>query len=456
MGHGSKLVSEWAIDKSRWLLAALVVITLFFAFQATSLQINPSLFLIGKGYEGRVQLDRARTHFTGTGEQIILGVVTQKESIINTESLKAIDALTHKLGAITLIDDGDPVLLNALARDDKSKAMIAGIIEGGINASDESALKALIEYAGKEHLVKGKELDYLKGLLVRISPIRKVRSLTTAEDIRLEGDSLQVHGLMDTIPEDAEGLKTLRQEVEKNSLLTNAMLSHDGKGAIIQVELTIDEEDSRNLQKMYDKALEVIATVDTKDSIHLGGTATYYAAITEVVEKDNNKFFPVVMIVISLSLFFGMRSWQGVWMPILVAITSVIWTMGTVTFLGYKLNLITNMIPVFLLSLATSDSIHFLSRYYLFTEKMEKVAAIKLALSQQLVPMFLSSLCTFFGFIALAYTKLTPVFEFGVFVACGVVYAFIITICLIPGLVPYLKLPSNIHAKRKDARLWLF
>lgn len=456
MSYWMNAISEQAINKSRWLLAALVVITLFFAFQATSLQINPSLFLISKDYEGRVQMDRARSHFSGVGEQIVLGVVTQKDSIINSESLNAIGELTKKLGAMTLIEETDSEKLKALAKDTKSQALIDGILNEGISASDETKIKALIDYASAEHLLKSKEIDYLNDLIVRISPVRKVRSLFNAEDMLQDGDSLQVHAVMETIPQDEAGLDQLREEIKANMLLNNAIMSRDGKGTLIQVELTINEEDSKNLQKIYDKALHVIDTVKTGDSIHLAGTATYYAAITEVVEKDNNKFFPVVMIVISLSLLFGMRSWQGVWMPILVALISVVWTMGTVTMLGYKLNLLTNMIPVFLLSLATSDSIHFLSRYYLFSEKMEKVAAVKLALSQQLMPMALSSLCTIFGFMALAYTKLEPVFEFGVFVACGVLYAFIITICLIPGLVPYLKLPKNIHAKRKDAALVRF
>lgn len=454
MSSWAQRYSQWAVKKSAWTIALIGAVTLFFVAQLAFLQVNPSLFLLGKTFEGRVQMEKARHWFTGTGEPIYIAEETAQNSIINIESLKTIATLTRAFHTMSLIEEGDAARLKALAKDAPSQKWVTAILSDGITPADLQSLKEFQAYADQQAVFSSKEKLFLKDLMIRVSPVIKVISLSNIQNISASGNTLDIHDLMPAVPADEAQLQSLVKEVAANEMFKDALISRDGKAAMIQIELSINEEDTINLHKMYLKVKDILAKTKTSDTFHLGGGATYYAAIADIMQKDGNTFFPLIFVIMSMSLFFGMRSWQGVWIPLSVAFGSLLWTLGTVSLLGYRLNLITNMIPVFLISLATSDSVHLLTRYYLYSASQEKEQALRTALRQQLLPMTLSSICTFIGFAALAYTNLTFIFEFGVFVALGVIYALLITLVLLPSLIPFLKLPREINAVKNKSILF--
>ncbi|BAV75633.1 putative RND superfamily exporter [Pseudomonas chlororaphis subsp. aurantiaca] len=431
-------------------LGILTLITLFFCIQLLSLQVNPSLFLLGKDFKGRVLMAEARQHFSGSGEQILVGVVTRKDSIFNPESLASIKTLTQQFARLTLIDEDDTLRLQDAAVDAQSRRMVEQILVGGITPLDKNDLKALSAYLATLADCPQDIRDYVADLAIRAAPVVKVRSLADVENIELDGDALDVHDLMNEVPADALELNSLAEEVFGNQMFSNSLISPQGKASMIQVELAVDEEDSRNLQRAYSEVLRQVNEIPSQDSYHIGGTATYYAAITDIVEKDNNKFLPFVVLVISLLLYLSFRRWQGVWIPLLIAILSLIWTMGLVSLTGFKLNIITNMIPVFIISIAVADSIHFITAYYEQAAEVDPEAAIEGTMHHLLIPMGIWSFTTFVGFLAMAFTNLTFIREFGIFVSIGVAFAFAITITLLPALLPYLKLPKQQLKKSND------
>ncbi|MCP3751636.1 MMPL family transporter [Pseudomonas sp. SBB6] len=431
-------------------LGILGLITLFFCVQLLSLQVNPSLFLLGKDFKGRVLMAEARQHFSGSGEQILVGVVTSEESIFNPRSLAAIKTLTQQFSALTLVDEDDAQQLDSAALDAQSQAMVGRILAGGITAQDKNDLKALSAHLQTLPNCPPAVKEYVADLIIRAAPVVNVRSLADVENIELDGDALDVHDLMTDVPVDALALSNLAKEVFGNEMFVNSLISPKGKASMIQIELAVDEEDSRNLQRAYAEVLRQVGEISSQDAFPIGGTATYYAAITDIVEKDNNTFLPFVVLVISLLLYISFRRWQGVWIPLLISVLSLVWTMGLVSATGFKLNIITNMIPVFIISIAVADSIHFITAYYERAAESDPHTAIEDTMHHLLVPMSIWSFTTVVGFAAMAFTNLTFISEFGIFVSIGVAFAFAITITLLPALLPYLKVPKQQIRKAND------
>ena len=101
-----------------------------------------------------------------------------------------------------------------------------------------------------------------------------------------------------------------------------------------------------------------------------------------------------------------------------------------------KINVVTTSLPVFLIAIAVADSIHFMSVFYKHIElKITAEAAARRALDQLFSPLLLTTITTTIGFLALAVTDLTFAQELGIFVAIGVLLAFVFTIVLLPPLM---------------------
>ncbi len=435
--------SRWVENNRLLLVSILGLVTIFFTIQLLGLKVNPSLFLLDKSHEGRIYLSQSREHFTGSGEQIVVAVVTKKESIFNRHSLNSVASLSETFRSLSLVEEHDHERVKLLAVDDNSQRLVDSILTGGINYKDKRKLSDLLKYYESAYPTAIEDVAYLQDMIIRAAPVIRIRSIANVENIELNGETLDIHDLMEAVPESDKGIAKLENEAYDNNLFIDSLISVDRKSTMIQIELSVDEEDSYKLQKMYSIVLDIVDKFESEDSFHVAGYATYLAAITEIVEKDNNKFFPFVVLVVALLLYASFRRWQGVWIPLIISVVTLIWTMGTVNLLGFKLNIITNMIPVFLIAISVADAIHFLSSYYKAAESSSKTEAVAKSLDHLMVPMLLTTVTTFFGFIALSVSNLSFIREFGIFVAIGVLFAFVITVTLLPLLLPFLKTPQK-------------
>ena len=149
---------------------------------------------------------------------------------------------------------------------------------------------------------------------------------------------------------------------------------------------------------------------------------------------------PMAMLVIFILLLVFFRKFILILSPMIVAMFSVIITMGLLIIFGFPIHIMSSMIPIFIMPIAVLDSIHILSeffdRYQLTRDRRETISKV---MEELFSPMLYTSLTSAAGFISLALTPIPPVQVFGVFVAVGIMTAWILTITFIPSFVMFLK-----------------
>ena len=103
---------------------------------------------------------------------------------------------------------------------------------------------------------------------------------------------------------------------------------------------------------------------------------------------------------------------------------------------GKGLNVMTYMVPTLLFIIGVSDSIHLLSRLNIYLQKKSSMReALELSMKDMGLALFLTSLTTAIGFLALLYSSISIVQEFGLFIACGVFIAYLLTLTFIPSVL---------------------
>jgi predicted RND superfamily exporter protein len=94
------------------------------------------------------------------------------------------------------------------------------------------------------------------------------------------------------------------------------------------------------------------------------------------------------------------------------------------------------MIPIFLMPIAVVDSVHILSEFFdLYTKEKGRVNTVKEVMSNLFTPMLYTSLTSAAGFASLALTPIPPVQIFGIFVAVGIMIAWVCTITFVPAYI---------------------
>jgi len=448
---------SWMLHRPWLMLALLLLITAAAVVALGRLEINSTPYMIDKSHPSRMADADNKRLFSNTGEQAFVALENPQGNIFNPGSLQRVAELTRAFQAIEMVLPGDSDKLRTLAEDPRLQADVEAILEGDLTPADQPRLAAL-----KQRLAELGELSHtreawLDSLHTRLVPIRKVRSLVTIENLLTIDEALDVHALMPQVPTDQAGLDALRAEAMGNPLFLDSLVSRDGSATTIQVEFNIAQDDSPAMLQVYQAIVDITDKVQGDDRIYLSGPPMIAAQTASNMEQDNQTLLPAVLLVILLVLFVSFGRVQGVVAPLLIAIFSLIWTLGLMAACGVKQNIITSIMPVFIISIAVCDAIHFLADYYRnLPPNPDRQARIDTAFTvmQQLFwPMFVTCMTTLVGFFSLIWTDVTFIREFGIFTGFGIFFAWLITIVFLPAIVILWKAEPPRHGLLVSDRL---
>lgn len=138
----------------------------------------------------------------------------------------------------------------------------------------------------------------------------------------------------------------------------------------------------------------------------------------------------LLIIVVLWALF---RSFSAVVWPVLIIVFSMIWVMGTIGWTGLAMTEMYNIIVFLVLAVGVADAIHILSGYLFYrNQNLGHELAIEAVFKKSGLACFLTSLTTSMGLLSMIFIPIVPLQRFAVFAAAGVMYAFIITVFILP------------------------
>jgi len=252
---------------------------------------------------------------------------------------------------------------------------------------------------------------------------------------------------------DAEALE-IRNKAMSNPLLKGTLISEDGKAICLYLPLTTKDLSYR----VYSELKEKIATLKGDGQYHITGLPVAEDTFGVEMFIQMAVSAPLAMLVIFILMLLFFRKLVLVISPMIVAMVSVISTMGLLIGLGYPVHIMSSMIPIFLMPIAVVDSVHILSEFFdLYTRDKGRKKTILKVMSNLFMPMLYTSLTSAAGFASLALTPIPPVQVFGIFVAIGIMIAWVCTITFVPAYVMMIKESSlesfgsaNIHTEKQS------
>lgn len=265
--------------------------------------------------------------------------------------------------------------------------------------------------------------------------VRDVTSLTTVDNVLVEEGRLAVRPAVAEIPQATEVISALKESILANPLFVNRFVSRDATTTAIYIPL----EPGANAKIIADR----IRTILPKEA----GNERYYLA-GDPVARDTfgiQMFYqmailsPVAGMVMFVALWWMFRNLTLVFSVMGVAMVSIIWSMGLLIGVGLPVHIMSSMIPVFLMAIAT-DSIHIFNEFYFrFRETPDKKQAILETIRAVGRPVRYTALATAAGFAVLAFMHIIPVRIFGLFVAFGTVVIRLMSFSLIPAVLMLIK-----------------
>jgi predicted RND superfamily exporter protein len=272
---------------------------------------------------------------------------------------------------------------------------------------------------------------------------------STVDDIKQTSDGiLKVETLLEDEPESDEDAQYVLGRIKGNPILKGKLGSDDGKALAMFIPI-----ESKNMS--YRISQEITAIVNKyklpNENYYIAGLPVAQDSFGAEMFKQMAISAPMAGAIIFLLMFLFFRNLKIIIAPMIVAIASVIWTMGLLIVTGHTVHIMSSMIPIFLIPIAVLNSIHIISEFHDRYQKYKhKKTTIRNTISDLFMPMLFTSLTTIVGFLSLATTPIPPVRVFGIFVAFGIFTAWILSLTFNPAFAVLLSDKTLRNFGKKD------
>ncbi len=262
---------------------------------------------------------------------------------------------------------------------------------------------------------------------------REIISPATKDNIR-QGvvGSVVFEWLMKAPINDQKQAILIRDEALDNPMFNGTIVSEDGRALCIYVPIEKKNISYRVSQEIY----KIVQSLKGKDKYYITGLPVAEDTFGVEMFKQMAISAPLAGLIIFLLMFFFFRNVVLIISPMLLAISTVLITMGLLIGFGFPVHIMSSMIPIFLMPIAVLDSVHILSeffdKYRIIKERRKTVFVV---MDELFTPMLFTSLTSAVGFFSLSFSPIPPVQTFGVFVAIGVMIAWVLTLTFIPAYI---------------------
>jgi len=188
--------------------------------------------------------------------------------------------------------------------------------------------------------------------------------------------------------------------------------------------------------------------------VDFSGNPVIFATVIDMIGWFLLVIPPAVVMLLLLTFFANIGDRRLTILSIVPALLGALWTFGLIFGLGREVDIVSVLVPIFVIVMGSADGLHFVTHFQEASERTEdRIERVRSTLRQVGVPMILTSISTAAGFLSLLVTDVRPIEELGLFTAIGIGFAGVISFFFLPALLSRLEIAPRHHTAILGARV---
>ncbi|MGL4595913.1 MAG: efflux RND transporter permease subunit, partial [Bacteroidia bacterium] len=286
----------------------------------------------------------------------------------------------------------------------------------------------------------------------KVAGIQDVMSITRCYNL-LRNDSLEkfdVTPLISSRPATQADADSLQKKIVSLPFYEGLILNKKTKTTVMVVTFKQSDLNSKSRIDIVQQVKEMAQAFGAKTNIQMRYSGMPYIR-TEYMRKISSemKLFSILSLVVTaliLILFF--RYFNAVFYSLIVVIVGVIWSLGIMVLFGYKITVLSGLIPPLIVIIGLPNCIFLINKYQEELLKHgNKAKALGRMVQKVGLSNFLANVTTAIGFFVFYFTQSSLLVEFGIVAAISVMTTYAIAMILTPIFFSWLPEPKLKHAK---------
>lgn len=294
--------------------------------------------------------------------------------------------------------------------------------------------------------------------LRQVADVEDVLSVPGAINLMRDsaGERLQAVRIFDTAYQAPEMLQAHQQAFSNLPFYKSLLYNPDTKAYLMGVRINKDSLNSPKRSFIVEQISEAANkfAAETKTAVHLSGLPLIRTVVADRVQDEMRFFLFGSLALSALILLLFFRSISTMLLSLGVVILGVIWSLGILQLFGYKISLLTALIPPLVVVIGIPNCIYFINKYHTaFLKKNDRQAALIEMVGKMGIVTLFCNIAAAIGFAVFALTKSAILKEFGAVAGISIMVVFFISLILIPGVLSYLPVPTRRQVKYLNNRL---
>lgn len=248
------------------------------------------------------------------------------------------------------------------------------------------------------------------------------------------------------VPRNLDELEAFKLSVTEDPFFENLLVCDNGT-YIITAFLTKGASDNNVL--FNENLISLTAPLKHYVDVSIAGDLVLVNRAEYYLTRDFSTLLVAALFVMLVILFISFRARRALLLPVMVVIMGVIWTIGFISLVGFKLSVVTCVVPALVLTIGSSYTIHVLNEF--FRNAPETPSGNKRWISDAInhvnKTIIMASLTTIIGFLSLLGGSQQVIKQFAISVSFGVASTALLSLFLLPAIFSMLKDPSQLHLR---------
>ena len=418
------LIARWCVLHTWWMMVAILVLTLFFGYRASTLQMRTGFDSLLPGDNPRTaEFNRILEEFQNESNIMLLAKGTEDSLKSYARVIKPLlEDFDQWVASVHIQIPEDFYRRNALKllppdQLDNFGSMfynpnLVPFLHNLNNAFEK-------EYQGNE--------DALTTQKDELDAVRFLNGLDMFVEIQ--------SAVMDGVSDEEIGQKA----VDAITFGETFMLSPDKDMILILIEPTFNMMiDPSELQRSINGIERIIKEASAAYGVTAGLTGSLVLGRDEYEAFTSDSWTVSIIALIGIFILFiiSFRMWVSPLFAILTVIMGVTWAMGFSSFLVEYLSMMTAMMSVILIGLGIDFSVHIISGY---TEKRNQGLDIHMSMQETLLRfgpgIITGGITTGLAFLTLMISETVGMQEMGLMAGVGLVFTMLATIIILPTML---------------------
>ena len=291
------------------------------------------------------------------------------------------------------------------------------------------------------------ELSWQTPYSTRVDSVTNFQHTVAKEDDLLVGDLVDSNSTLSL-----DEISYVRNIALNEPLLVKRLVSPSGHVAGVNVTIQLPGKSLTEVPEVAQFSRELKRTLEANypnHKIYITGLAMMNNAFGESSQNDMTTLVPMMFLTIIVVLGLLLRSFSATISSIVMIFFTIIFAMGLMGWLGWRLTPASASAPTIIMTMAVADTVHLLVTFLHNLRKgMNKTDAIADSLRINIQPIFITSITTAIGFLSMNFSDVPPFHDLGNVVAIGVLFAFVLSVTTLPAMV--ILMPMRIKVREEQ------